>query len=238
MVDKLVLVTGASSDMGKDLLERYLYPSNHKLLLVSNRTIISSTSANVVAHLRADLSTEEGIFDLCKQLFDYHVDCFIPLQGAVLKGDSLEGGDYAVFLKSLHVNSFSSLLILQTILPHMVSKKYGRIVLMNTASANYGGGYNSFSYGLSKHSILYLTKHLAKFYTQHNILTNCVSPGFIMTKMHTATKSEEQLGKRAETVRVGHAGSVNDVIDMIYHLAFNNDFITGENIKIDGGDFI
>ena len=58
--------------------------------------------------------------------------------------------------------------------------------------------------------------------------------------MHEQTfkRSKEDLEKRKKFVRVGRAGEPADVANMIFELTFKNNFITGENIKIDGGDFI
>ena len=111
---------------------------------------------------------------------------------------------------------------------------------MSTASASYGGGEKSFAYGLSKHGIYFLTKYLAKHYSKHNIITNCVSPGFIGTKFHLAEggRDKDFLDRRAESVRLGRAGDAEDVAKLIFNLCFENEFIVGENIKIDGADFI
>ena len=39
-------------------------------------------------------------------------------------------------------------------------------------------------------------------------------------------------------IKVGYAGTPEDVSDLIYYLTFNNNFVCGENVKIDGADFI
>ena len=42
--------------------------------------------------------------------------------------------------------------------------------------------------------------------------------------------------ERVKTIRLGRPGNVSEVAELIYFLAFENKFITGQNIKIDGGD--
>ena len=111
---------------------------------------------------------------------------------------------------------------------------------MSTASSGFGGGQSSFGYGLSKHSIIFLTKYLAKYYTQYNILTNCVSPGLFLTDFHTKrmNRSSEQMEDRSKTIRLGRSGTLKEISDLIYYLTFINGYISGENFKIDGADFI
>ena len=70
-----------------------------------------------------------------------------------------------------------------------------------------------------------------------DLLSNCVSPGYIKTKFHTETmqRSEEEMEERGKFVRLGRPGTPEDVAKVIYELAFNNDFISGDNIKIEIG---
>ena len=81
---------------------------------------------------------------------------------------------------------------------------------------------------------------MAKYFTQDNVLTNCISPGLIDTKFHTDVmmRTPEEIKERSKTVRLRKAGTTEDVAGLIYYLAFENEFVTGQNIKIDGGDFI
>ena len=88
---------------------------------------------------------------------------------------------------------------------------------------------------MANHSVGYLTKHLSKYFTQHNILTNCISPGLIDTKFHTNVmkRTPEEIVRRSQTVRLRKAGTPKDVASLIYYLGFENEFITGQNIKIE-----
>ena len=111
---------------------------------------------------------------------------------------------------------------------------------MNTASSEHGGGKSNFGYGLAKHTVGYTIKHLAKYYTSYNILSNCVSPGLIETKFHTKRmkRTLKQLENRASMIPLGRPGTPSEVADLIYHLTFRNSFISGGNFKIDGADFL
>ena len=61
-------------------------------------------------------------------------------------------------------------------MPHMVTRKRGKII--NVASG-YGlrGGKHNYMYACSKGAMLQLTRSLALTYAEHNIQTNCIVPG-------------------------------------------------------------
>ncbi|EMY69616.1 oxidoreductase, short chain dehydrogenase/reductase family protein [Leptospira vanthielii serovar Holland str. Waz Holland = ATCC 700522] len=200
------------------------YQSNNEKIKVHSFDFSSNTKVNLVKEAIAGES----------------ITHFIQFHGYAYSEDNIQKISSKDFNDTLEINLTSVISILKAILPNMESQSYGRIVLMSTASAVHGGGKNSFSYGLAKHGVLYLVKHLSKYYTNKNILTNSVSPGFIRSKFHTQVlkKTEAEMEERAKSVRLGRIGNPEDVARVIYNLAFENDFVTGENIKIDGGDFI
>ncbi|XDD45054.1 SDR family NAD(P)-dependent oxidoreductase [Leptospira sp. WS39.C2] len=239
-MDKInLLISGANSDLAKPMINRVLnmHQIDHIHFLTHSEFNIKEDRVTVY---KLDFSNSEEFERISESLKLANITHFIQYHGFAYKGDDLKSLNLQNLYKTLDINLISVVEILKVLLPQMEKNKFGRIVLMSTASASYGGGLNGFSYGLAKHGIIYLTKHLAKYYTKQNILTNAVSPGFINSKFHTDVlgRSETELQKRAELVRLGRSGSAEDVNKVIYNLAFENDYISGENIKIDGGDFI
>ena len=51
-------------------------------------------------------------------------------------------------------------------------------------------------------------------------------------------RTSEQMEDRSKTIRLGRSGTLKEISDLIYYLTFINGYISGENFKIDGGDFI
>jgi 3-oxoacyl-[acyl-carrier protein] reductase len=194
----------------------------------------------IVKVQKIDLSDSNNIRNNKDFLLMGNYSHYIQLHGNSYENSSIIDFDREIINKTMEVNFFSTLNLIQILLPKMIESNFGRITLMGTASSNFGGGKNSFSYGLSKYSIQYLVKYLAKHYTSNNILTNAVSPGFIETKFHTKilNRSKKDLQERVKSIRLGKAGKSSDVSKVIFNLSFENNFISGENIKIDGGDFI
>ncbi|TGL45817.1 SDR family oxidoreductase [Leptospira perdikensis] len=234
-----VLISGANSDLAQAFIEKVLKIPNLKSLHLLTHTDYRSSNEKVKVH-SVNFLNHSSLSEINDVIAGEGITHFIQFHGFAYSEDSIQKITDKDFSETLEINLTSVAFVLKAILPNMESQGYGRIVLMSTASAGYGGGKNSFSYGLAKHGILYLVKHLAKYYTHKNILTNSVSPGFIRSKFHTQVlkKTEVEMEERAKSVRLGRIGTPEDVARVIYNLAFENDFVTGENIKIDGGDFI
>ena len=234
-----VLITGASSEIGNALLKEIVAETDSDLILTVHSRHAPSIDCNFDIYAM-DLSTHAGIDLLCKAIIDKEITHYIQLQGNSTIEDTLENQTYSSLDFNLNVNLLSSVHIIKTIITKMKTNNFGRIVLMNTASSNHGGGISSFGYGMAKHGVNFLTKYLAKYYTQYNILTNCVSPGLIETGFHERImqKSKDEMKKRKISVRLGRAGQPQDVAKLIFKLSFENEFISGENVKIDGADFI
>jgi NAD(P)-dependent dehydrogenase (short-subunit alcohol dehydrogenase family) len=83
---------------------------------------------------------------------------------------------------------------------------------------------------LSKSPMPAVSKALALEYAANNIRFNTVSPGVINTPMH-AKDNHEALAKFHPLARMGE---VSDIVDAILYLQ-NATFVTGENIRVDGG---
>ena len=67
-----------------------------------------------------------------------------------------------------------------------------------------------------------------------------MSPGLFLTDFHTKrmNRTFEQMENRIKSIRLGRSGTLKEISDLIYYLTFVNGYISGENFKIDGADFI
>jgi NAD(P)-dependent dehydrogenase (short-subunit alcohol dehydrogenase family) len=83
---------------------------------------------------------------------------------------------------------------------------------------------------LSKSSMPAVSKALALEYAANNIRFNTVSPGIVNTPMH-AKGNHAELAKFHPLARMGE---ISDIVDAVLYLQ-NATFVTGENIRVDGG---
>jgi 3-oxoacyl-[acyl-carrier protein] reductase len=238
-MNKHILITGGSSDIALTLIGYILEKTPYHMVITRHNQPLPIQHERIT-ELYAELSTEEGIQQFLDNLNAYPIDFYIQLQGDAVPSDVLEDQTLSSLQASLNINTLSTILVISKIIEHMKRNLFGRITLMSTASASFGGGKESFAYGLSKYSVNYIVKHLAKYFSKYNIITNSVAPGFIQTSFHEIRLHRDQkfLEERAKSVRLQRAGTAEDIAKTIYHLTFENNFICGETIKIDGADFI
>src|SRR4030095_9188498 len=90
--------------------------------------------------------------------------------------------DPAVWRRVIEVNLIAPYLVSRAIVPHMIARRYGRIV--NIASiAGKEGNANASHYSASKAGLIGLTKSLRQELAQHAVLVNCVTPAAAKTAM-------------------------------------------------------
>ncbi len=116
-------------------------------------------------------------------------------------------------------------------------QKHGNIV--NVASINgLRGKFGQANYTSSKGGIVALSKTLAKELGKFNVNVNVVAPGMVLTEMMAAVPPEFQATALSETV-LGRFATPEDVADLVVFLASKRArHVTGEVIKIDGGQYI
>ena len=238
MDEGLILITGGNSDIARCLVKAIRQELKWPIMVTNNSQNISYKEKNI-EEVTLDCNNRQEVEAFSHTVKGLGISHYIQLQGNSWSSDYLDTQSFESLDYHLNVNCLSTIMILRFLLPTMKLSKFGRICLMNTASSEHGGGESNFGYGLAKHTVGYTIKYLAKYYTSFNILSNCVSPGLIETKFHKRIKrTVKQIENRATTVPLGRPGTPQEVADLIYHITFKNSFIRGENIKIDGADFI
>lgn len=121
--------------------------------------------------------------------------------------------------------------------PIFKEQKHGKIV--NITSINgLRGKFGQSNYSASKGGIIALTKTLAKELGRYNVNANSVAPGMIGTEMMLRLPEEWKQKAVDETV-LGRIGTPEDVGNVVVFLCSERArHITGEIIKVDGGQYI
>jgi 3-oxoacyl-[acyl-carrier protein] reductase len=116
-------------------------------------------------------------------------------------------------------------------------QKYGKIV--NISSINgMRGKFAQSNYAASKGGEIAMSKSLAKELGKFNVNVNVVAPGMVLTEMMEKIPAEFKNAALAETV-LGRFATPEDVAELVCFLCSDRSrHVTGEVIKIDGGQYI
>ncbi len=121
------------------------------------------------------------------------------------------------------------------LLPYMCKNKYGRVLAI---SSLYGSVARSgrLAYVSSKHALEGVIKTYACEFGKKNILFNCLSPGFVNTKMTRKNNSKVTIKKIISRIPLNRLARTIDIAQTAYYLCSDkNTYITGQNIIVDGG---
>jgi len=106
--------------------------------------------------------------------------------------------------------------------------------LLISSGAGLRGCCGAIAYGVAKGAIPQFTRALARELADDNICVNCVSPGIIRTRFQDCLTAEQVKNNIENRIPLHREGKPEDVAEVI-NMLITNDFITGENIAIDGG---
>lgn len=238
---KVAVVTGASGAIGGAIAWRlglegavvYLGGRNSKKL---NKLVTEMSQKNVSAiPLVIDVTSEKSIEEAREKVMNEQdkIDILINCAGGSTRNRcaDLVEQDIEMIDFMINTNLRGSILCTRSFGKEMVKVNSGKII--NIASVIGEHGKPKFSdYAASKAGIIGYTKSVAQELGKHGINVNCVSPGFIQRDSF----NEEQLKYLLESNFMNKVGSSEDVAAAVAYLASEDaDFITGQNLCVDGG---
>lgn len=237
-----VLVTGASGDIGKSVVKAFFqagfnvavnYNTNRKS--AENLCNELDKDGKRVIAVKADVSNKDEVkrmFDLVKETFK-SVDVLVN-NAAFSSIKMLCDVDENEWDKTIDVNLKGAYLCINEALPYMLEKKWGRIINISSIWAKKGASCEA-HYSASKAGLEGLSKSMAKELSLSGITVNCVSPGFIDTKMNSHLTREE-FDEVVKEIPMQKAGKPEDVANAVLFLAKDeSSYITGQTICVDGG---
>jgi NAD(P)-dependent dehydrogenase (short-subunit alcohol dehydrogenase family) len=131
----------------------------------------------------------------------------------------------------MNTNVASFFYMSQQVIPQMKKQNSGHVVNISAVLADQPSSAEPALLAvLSKSPMPAVSKALALEYAANNIRFNTVSPGNINTPMH----AKDNHAALAEFHPLARMGEISDIVDAVLYLQ-NATFVTGENIRVDGG---
>ncbi len=140
------------------------------------------------------------------------------------------------FQKILGVNIMANHWLVNLVLPEMIARKDGAIIIVSSIGGLRGSSTLG-AYCISKAADLQLVRNLAVEHGQHNVRVNAISPGLIRTDFARALwENPENLAERTAKDPLRRIGEPEEVAGIAVYLAGRaGSFTTGQNFVIDGG---
>src|SRR6201993_953954 len=229
----VAIVTGASSGIGLGVTQALL--ERCWRVVGTSRTISSSkelTPSPVLVLVDGDVSKRETAIKVVDAALKHfgRIDLLVNNAGIFIPKaftDYTEE-DYNLVMNT---NVASFFYMTQQVIPQMKKQNSGHVVNLSAVLADQPSqAVPAVLAVLSKSPMPAVSKALALEYAANNIRFNTVSPGNINTPMH-AKDNHAVLAKFHPLARMGE---VTDIVDAVLYLQ-NATFVTGENIRVDGG---
>jgi 3-oxoacyl-[acyl-carrier protein] reductase len=132
------------------------------------------------------------------------------------------------------INANGSFYMCRAVLPGMIERGYGRIVLVASIAGKEGNPMAA-AYSASKAAVIAMTKAIAKDVAGTGVLVNCIAPAVIETPILDGL-SQHHIDYMVERIPLGRMGTPAEVAALIAFLASEDlSFSTGATYDISGG---
>ena len=143
-----------------------------------------------------------------------------------------------VWDRFINVNLTTPFNMAKAVLPHMIQKRYGKIVFIGSIAVPRISGNSSADYTAGKNGTRGLCKHLAYEVAQYGINVNMVNPGITITDLVKSNLSEQEI-KNLDTEFPLGPSMPEDIADAVLFLVSDRSRkVTGHAIEVEGGALI
>jgi len=239
---KNILVTGGSRGIGRAIVELFAAEGADVTFIyrgsaeAAAEVVQAATAAGqAVTAEQADICDPEACAAVVERMIERRERIDVLVNNAGVIRDNLLGFLSPEDVKTvLDTNVTGVFNVTRAVVPHMISKRAGRIVNVSSVAGDKGGRGQS-NYAASKGAINAFTRAMAVELAPRRIRVNAVAPGVIETQMSQAVRDAADADVKAR-ILLRRYGKPAEVAYAVWFLASAfAEYITGQVLHVDGG---
>jgi NAD(P)-dependent dehydrogenase (short-subunit alcohol dehydrogenase family) len=241
---RVALVTGASRGIGRAIARELANRGATVVINFFNRIDRAQELRDDIEAMggetclmQGDVSNRQEARRIMHKLLDLYgrIDVLVNNAG-ITRDRSIRKMTDTDWLEVIETNLNSIFYCTSAAVPSMIEHRYGRIVNVASFSAQ-AGNFGQANYAASKGGIIAFTKVLALELAKYNITANVVAPGFTSTDMLAAVPGDilDQIRTR---IPLGRFAQPEEIAKAAAFLICDGDYVTGQQININGGIYM
>lgn len=238
---KIILITGASRGIGRDIAKTLAKNSNNMVIANYNKSEKEAIELKEglksegidIEIIKADVSKRNEAKEMVQEVLNKYGKIDVLINNAGISQYKLfnditdEEWDNII-----NTNLKSAFMVTQEAVRNMINNKEGCIINISSIWG-VAGASMEVAYSTSKAGLIGLTKSLAKELGPSNIRVNAIAPGIINTGMNNRF-SKDELQSIKDEIPLEKIGNTADITKCVKWL-IEDSYTTGQVISINGG---
>jgi NAD(P)-dependent dehydrogenase (short-subunit alcohol dehydrogenase family) len=240
---QVALVVGGAQGIGKAIAVRLAQEGAKVVIADVDRKMMKQTAREIdsmggaVRSVVCDVRQEAQVNKMVSNLLsgEGRIDILMYVAG-VAEGVPFLKTESRLWDLTMDVNLRGAYLVSRAVVPHMIRRRYGKLVFMSSTNA-WDAEAELAPYNASKAGIFLLAKTLARELGHYGINSNALGPGLIRTRLSEPHLKKPKFKKKYENlIPVGRIGIPEDVAGPAVFLASRDaDYVNGVLLFVDGG---
>ena len=232
-----VLITGGMRGIGAALADAFEEAGAKLILTGTKQSVADSLNGSCSdqrSYVAVDFLDVGSVSSFIEYIGSQALDVCVNNAGInrIGEADTQIMDDYQDVLK---VNLDGPMAVCKAVIPGMKARGYGRIINISSIwSVATKAGRSA--YCASKSGLVGMSRAMSVELASHNILVNCVSPGFTLTELTAQSLSQPEQEKICEGIPMQRMAEPEEMAPPILFAASRlNTYMTGQNLIVDGG---